>query len=258
MALLDARGLVVEASARRLLDGVSLSVKAGEIVAVIGPNGAGKSTLLRTVAGLGTTSRGEVLLGDRPLALLSRREVAARLAVVPQQVEIARGYDVRSLVATGRAPFQGSLLLSSAEDRRLVAEALDRCDLAGLADRPFERLSGGEQRRVIIARGLAQATPLLALDEPASSLDLRHAYALYELLRREVDERGLGVLLILHDLNAAARFADRVLVLDRGKEVASGPAGEVLRAPLLARVFGLPLHEGEVGGRRFFVPTGGG
>jgi iron complex transport system ATP-binding protein len=258
MTLLEVRGLVVEAGLRKLLAGVSLSVHPGELVAVIGPNGAGKSTLLRAIAGLRPASQGEISLGGRPLPSLTRREIAARLAVVPQQVEIARGHEVRSLVATGRAPFQGSLLLASADDRRRVDEAIERCSLRDLADRPFERLSGGEQRRVIIARGLAQAAPLLALDEPASSLDLRHAYALYALLRREVDERGLGVLLILHDLNAAARFADRVIVLDQGAEVASGVARDVLRAPLLSRVFGLPLHEGEAEGRRFFVPTGPG
>jgi iron complex transport system ATP-binding protein len=257
MTGLVARGVTVDYPDRgRVLEGVDLEVRPGELVAVLGPNGAGKSTLLRALAGTAVLAAGEVLLEGRALRSLARADIARDVAVVPQLVDVALGFRVDEVVAMGRAPHQGSLLVPSSDDRRRVTEALARCDLEGLAHRPVDRLSGGEQRRVAIARALCQGGRVLLLDEPTAYLDIRHARDLYELLRREVDERGLACLTILHDLNAAAQYADRVVLLADGRVVASGPVEEVMTYVRLKEVFDAELYVGvnEVEGTRYFVP----
>lgn len=222
-----------------VLRGVSLSVRSGELVAVLGPNGAGKSTLVRVLAGLHRPTSGRVTLGGVDVATLDRRGVAQRLAVVPQVTDVALGFRVREVVAMGRAPFQGALLAESDADRARVTEALTRCDLWEKAERPVDELSGGEQRLVAIARALAQDAPSLLLDEPGAHLDVRHAHAVYGLVRDEVDRRGLACVAVLHDLNAAARFADDLAVMRDGALIAHGPPAAVLTAPLLRAAFNI-------------------
>ena len=244
------------AGADGVLHDVSLAVRPGELVAILGPNGAGKSTLLRALAGTMPVAKGRVLVDGRDIAALSRKDVAARLAVVPQVVEVALGFRVRDVVAMGRAPHQNALLLASDVDRARVSDALARCDLAALADRRVDELSGGEQRLVAIARALAQDAPTMLLDEPGAHLDIRHAYDVYELLRQEIDQRELACVAVLHDLNAAAQFADRVVLLSAGRVVADGPIDEVMTYQRLREVFAADLYVGvnEIEGSRYFVP----
>ncbi|MBM4356603.1 MAG: ABC transporter ATP-binding protein [Deltaproteobacteria bacterium] len=230
--------------ARLVLEEVSLGLEPGSVTVVLGPNGAGKSTLVRVVAGLLRPRSGTVTFGELDLTGAARSEVARRVALVPQRSEIPEGFTVRAIVSMGRAPHQDRWQSLRPDDRRVVAEALAACELEALAERPFEALSGGEQQRVQLARALAQTTPVLLLDEAAAHLDVRHAVALHRRVRDLVRERGLACLAAMHDLNAAARFGDRVLLLREGRVVALGTPDEVMTAELLERTFGVAIEVG--------------
>ncbi|MEZ4294445.1 MAG: ABC transporter ATP-binding protein [Polyangiaceae bacterium] len=239
------------------LSGVSLNVEPGQICAVLGPNGAGKSTLVRLLSGALHPSRGSVSLFGADVSSLDRRSIAQRIAVVPQSVEVAFGFTVREVVSMGRAPHQGPWMRASSEDDAIVARALAACDLQHLASRPVMHLSGGEQKRVAIARALAQSARVLVLDEAASHLDIRHAVDLHEVVCREVAERRLVCIVVLHDLNAAARYADRVALLKSGRLVAWGTIEEVMTYRRLKEVFETELYVGvnELDNRRYFLPV---
>lgn len=238
------------------LRGVTLAVDPGEIVCVLGPNGAGKTTLVRVASGLLAPLRGEVRLLGRPLRELPRSEAARALAVVEQMQEIAGNFTVREVVAMGRAPHQGEWMRLSSRDGRVIDEALARCDVARLAHRPARALSGGEQKRVAVARALAQEPKVLLLDEPGAFLDVRHQLELYELLASEVRERRTACVVVMHDLNVAAQFADRVVLMKAGRVVASGSVADVMTWQILKETFDTDLYCGvnELTGARFFLP----
>lgn len=254
-AVIEARGVSAGYRGREVLRDVSLSVSGGELLAVLGPNGAGKSTLVRVLSGTLAPSAGQVFLGKDRLDGLSRREVARRLAVVPQESDVALGFTVREVVMMGRAPHQSGLLLARPEDESAVLEAMQRCELEELGERPVAELSGGERRRVTIARALAQGTGALLLDEPAAHLDVRHAVTVCALARREVDERGAACVAVLHDLAAASRWADRVVLLHSGRVRAAGACPEVLTEEILSETYGIHIRVGtDRDGSRYFVP----
>ncbi len=241
------------------LHGVDLTLSAGELVCVLGPNGAGKTTLLRVASGLLAPRAGHVDLLGSPVAGRTRAEVARSLAVVEQMQDlggIAGGFTVREVVAMGRAPHQGSWMRATKKDDAIVDDALRRCDLEGLATRPAHALSGGEQKRVGIARALAQEPEVMLLDEPGAFLDVRHQLDLYELLHAEVKERELACLVVMHDLNVAAQFADRVVLMKAGRVVAAGRVDEVMTYGTLKETFDADLYCGvnDVNGSRFFLP----
>jgi iron complex transport system ATP-binding protein len=238
------------------LCGIDLRVAAGEIVCVLGSNGAGKTTLVKVASGLLTPHSGEVRLLGEPLAARARGDVARFVAVVEQTQTIAGSFSVRDVVAMGRAPHQGSWMRPTADDARIVDDAMARCDVVELAARPANALSGGEQKRVAVARALAQEPKVLLLDEPGAFLDVRHQLDLYELLALEVKERRLACLVVMHDLNVAAQFADRVVLMRRGKIVADGSVASVMTGPILKEVFDVALHCGvnEANGAPFFLP----
>ncbi len=254
-AAIEALDVTAGYGADPVLAGVSVRVAPGELVALVGPNGAGKSTLVRVLAGTLAPRSGSVRLGSSDLASLGRAEVARRLAVCPQEAEVAFGFSVREVVMMGRAPYQGRLLLASDEDQEAVDEALATCELLALADRPVLTLSGGERRRVVVARAMAQRTRVLLLDEPAAHLDVRHTVAVFEQVRTLVTGRGVACLAVVHDLNAAVRWADRAVLLSRGAVYAEGPASEVLSVHNLEPVFGVALEAmRDEGGATYFVP----
>ncbi len=235
---------------------VSIVVSAGELLAVIGPNGAGKTTLIRVLTGLLPASPGEVRVFGRPLHELDRREIARRVAVVPQHTHVAFGFTVREVVAMGRAPHQGSMLLSTKTDREIVDSVLERTHLSSLAHRPVSGLSGGEQKRVAVARALAQQPDVLVLDEAGAHLDIRHRIELLSLVRHEIRERNLACLSVMHDLSEVAQNADRVAILHEGRIRAQGTVEQVMTYRILRETFGVDLYVGvnELDGTRYFIP----
>ena len=230
-----------------ILQSVTCEVERSELVAVVGPNGSGKTTLLRAMLGLMPLEHGGVLIDGRPVDQWSRRELAQIVGVVGQQEEAVFPLSVLETVMLGRYAHLGPLDSPGARDRATVQAALERCDITALADRSVDTLSGGEWKRVRIARALAQDPRALILDEPTASLDVRHEMELFELVRRLTDG-GLAGLVITHHLNLAARFADRIVLLNDGIVVTTGTPFEVLNQETLSRVFQWPVavtsHEG--------------
>jgi iron complex transport system ATP-binding protein len=222
------------------LNGVSCRVQESELMAVVGPNGSGKTTLLRALLGLVPVERGHVLLDGRPITRWPRRMVAQTVGVVSQQEEAVFPVTVADAVMMGRYAHLGALAAPGDRDRAAVRSALERCDISQLADRPIDSLSGGEWKRVRVARALAQEPRALLLDEPTASLDVRHEMELFELVRR-LAEGGIAGLVVTHHLNLAARFAHRILLLDRGELVAEGTPRDVLQRETLSRIFEWPL-----------------
>lgn len=256
---LEARSITVHypGAPHPALEEVSCLVEPGTLHAVLGPNGSGKSTLMRAL--LGTTRRmgGEARVGDRPVEAWDRRELARVVGAVTQHEPTAFPIRVRDVVAMGRYPHLGPLAPEGPRDREVVDRALERCDVARLADREVGTLSGGEHQRVRIARALAQEPSALVLDEPTASLDIRHEMEILRLLREAADG-GMAVLLITHHLDLAARFADRILLLGCGRVAARGTPGEVFRAETLEAVYGWPVEvrTDEVTGTPRVVPRG--
>ena len=259
--LLQLRGLkFTHASARSAcLAGVDLELRAGELVALIGPNGAGKSTLLRLAAGLLQPSSGEVRCRAGVVRDLSSRRRAKELALVPQGLVRWPGSRVEEFVAGGRYAHRGMLAAPGEADRVAITEALAAAGLVGEASRSLAELSGGQRQRALIARALAQETPLLLVDEPTNSLDPSHQLSIFEWLGRMTCE-GRGVLVVTHDLNLASQFATRLALLTEGRIVASGTPAEVLRPEVLAPVYGSRLRYGrlpsplEPGERPYVLP----
>ncbi|MGY1737406.1 ABC transporter ATP-binding protein [Geodermatophilus sp. SYSU D00684] len=224
---------------RVVVDGLDLALTDGSFTAVVGPNGCGKSTLLRALGRLLRPAAGQVLLDGRAIAKTPTREVARVLGLLPQTPVAPSGLTVADLVARGRHPHQSWLRQWSTEDEAVVAEALAWTDMSDLADRPVDELSGGQRQRAWISMALAQGTDLILLDEPTTYLDLSHQIDVLELVSRLHAERGRTVVVVLHDLNLAARYAQRLVAMRDGVLVASGTPHEVLTEQLLADVFDL-------------------
>jgi iron complex transport system ATP-binding protein len=210
-----------------VINGVDVVVPARSWVALIGPNGAGKTTLLRAVAGLVGYS-GTIEIGGRPALGMSRRRLSQLVAFLPQRPIMPEGVSVADYVSIGRTPYIPYWGTESAEDRAVVDDVLERLELAALAHRHIESLSGGESQRAVLARALAQRAEILLLDEPTSALDVGHQQQVMELIDQLRVEQGLTVLTALHDLTLAGQFASRLVLLDRGLVVSEGPAREVL------------------------------
>ncbi|UQT61761.1 heme ABC transporter ATP-binding protein [Streptomyces durmitorensis] len=238
-ALAEASGLRVRLGGREVLAGVSLTARAGEVLALVGPNGAGKSTLLAALAADLPADEGAVRVCGRPTTAWAARELALRRAVLPQAAALSFPFAVEDVVRMGRAPWAGTA--REDEDDRVVREAMAATEVSEFATRPFSALSGGERARVALARVLAQRAPLLLLDEPTAALDLRHQ----ELVLRVCRERaaaGDAVVVVLHDLGLAAAYADRVAVLQGGGIAAEGRPVEVFTGELLSEVYRQPVE----------------
>jgi iron complex transport system ATP-binding protein len=240
-----------------VLNDVDLRLEAGELVALLGANGSGKTTLLRLLSGALLPDAGAVEVAGRPIGEWPRTALARRVAVLPQHLELPDGFRVAELVAMGRAPHATRLFASTAEDEEAVDRALRDADARDLADRYPHQLSGGERQRVLVAMALAQEPELLLLDEPTLHLDLAHQVALLAQLRRLHAQRNLTVLAVLHDLNLAAAFAPRIVLLDGGRLVADGPPDEVLTPTRIRAVFGVRMEALRgADGRRHLVHAG--
>lgn len=236
--MLEARSVAVRHGRRTVLAGVDLTLRPGELALLAGRNGAGKSTLLRVAVGAQRPDAGTVLLDGRPVLAWEPKARARRAAYVPQEADVPFEFTGRELVTMGRHPHRGRFDPLRAEDVAAVGRALAAVDGTEFADRPVTTLSGGELRRIAVARALASEAPLLLLDEPSSNLDLEHALALAALLRR-LAGTGRGLLVASHDVNLLAPFAHRAVLLHEGRVHADGPPEEVLSPAHMAAVFGV-------------------
>jgi iron complex transport system ATP-binding protein len=242
LPMLEARRVSFSYDGRRFVVlEASLSTERGEFWGLIGPNGAGKSTLLRLLTGSLRPARGEVCLEGRPLAAFARHEIARRIAFVPQKTTAAFPFSVFEMVLMGRQPYAGLAVFEDERDIALAEQALQRMGIAGLRDKTYQELSGGEQQLVVLARALAQDTPILILDEPVSFLDLRHQWEILSMLD-ELARRGRTVLATFHDLNAAARWCSRLALMVNGRIVEAGAPPDVLREDLLRDAYGIAVE----------------
>jgi iron complex transport system ATP-binding protein len=251
--LLEATSLNITLAARPVLHGVSVTLDAGEVVALVGPNGSGKTTLLR--AALGHVKTDGVTWMGTPLAQWKPRELSRAIAYMPQTPTYEPGDRVVEVLRLGRSPHHGLLGLETAHDEKVLSDVARDLELTDLLDRPLDTLSGGQRQRVFLGRCLVQEPRAVLLDEPATFLDLRHQVELYRLLRQFATQSGLGVLMASHDLNLAATHADRVLVLKSGRLLASGRTAEVMTEPIMSEAFDLPMRRITVDGRHAIIPV---
>lgn len=241
-----------------VIDGLDLDVLQGTVTAIIGPNGCGKSTLLRALGRLLRPSFGQVVLDGKRIDRLPTRAVAKVLGILPQSPQAPEGLTVADLVARGRHPHQAWYRQWSRDDEEAVAQALAWTGMSEFAERPVDQLSGGQRQRAWLSMALAQGTDLLLLDEPTTFLDLAHQIEILDLIRRLHRDAGRTVVMVLHDLNLAARYADRLVAMRDGRIVAEGTPAAVLTEPLLAEVFGLAARvvDDPVTGTPLVVPVG--
>jgi iron complex transport system ATP-binding protein len=239
-ALLTARGVSYVIDDAQLVDDVDIEVAPGELLAVLGPNGAGKSTFLSLLSGDLVPSEGSVYYSDTAAATLGDSERAVKRAVFSQRAPIDVPFTARSVVSLGRYPHRHDDSFTPEEDLAFVSSAMETTDTGHLANRTYSTLSGGERTRVAIARVLAQATPIVLLDEPTTALDVYHQERILQILRSTADQ-GRAVVVVLHDLNSAATYADRLMVMDGGRVLTQGSVDEVLDAALLTEVYGIPM-----------------
>ena len=240
--MLSIRSLNVNYGSRRILHDVSFNIGKGEIVGLIGPNGSGKTTLIRAISGVLPIASGQVQVGEKDLTDISFQQRARLLAVVPQARDLPEMCTVWQTVLLGRTPYLNWLGKLMPEDRQRVIWALERTSTLPLKDRLVGELSGGEQQRVMLARALAQETPILLLDEPTSHLDINHQAHLLDLVVELTQENNLAVLMALHDLNLAALYSHRIILLVEGRIQAFGVPREVLTPTLLSSAYQLPLN----------------
>jgi iron complex transport system ATP-binding protein len=225
--------------ARSVVDGVSLNVSRGTIVGLLGPNGSGKTTLLRLLSGTLIPDRGRVLLDGQAISLMSRRDLARRIAVVPQETHSAFDYSALEIVMMGRYPHLGAFELEGASDLGIARRAMADTGTAGFEDRRFAALSGGEKQRVVIAGALAQASDVLLLDEPTASLDLGFQFEIAALLSRLNRDRGTTMVVSTHDLNLAATLCTELVLLKEGRVIVQGPTDAVLTPAHVRDLYGV-------------------
>ena len=239
--MLEALDITVKYDERVAVAGVSLSARPGKLTVVIGPNGAGKSTLMRALNGARAVAGGEILLDGKPLRSYARRAVGRRIAVVAQEAELRFPVTVTEFVLGGRYAWSsvGAWGWETERDVMVAREVLRETELEEFGSRLMSELSGGERQRAVLARALATEAGILLLDEPTANLDLAHQATLLQLVRARCDQKSAAAVVVTHDINLAAEFADRIMLLDGGRAVAVGEPREVLTPGLLAQVFGV-------------------
>ena len=245
------------AGAPLVVDGVTVRLADGALAGILGPNGSGKTTLLRLLSGTRVPSSGRVLLDDRPLDRLSRREAARQIAVVPQETELAFEYRAIEIVLMGRHPHLGVFTVEGPDDVKIAQEAMASTGTNHLADRMFHELSGGEKQRVVIAAALAQSANLLLLDEPTASLDLGYQLEISSLLQQLNRDHGVTMAISTHDLNLAASICRELILMRDGRVLAAGPTKEVLTPENVKRLYDVEadVHVNDATGHMTVVPV---
>ncbi|HHW7507104.1 ABC transporter ATP-binding protein [Mannheimia haemolytica] len=227
---------------RKLLSNISLNLSKGRLYGVIGHNGSGKSTLMRLLSGDITPTSGSILVDGLPLHQLSTKEAAKHIAYLPQRLPEAADFLVQELVALGRFPYQKWLQKPTEFDVQIVEQAMESTSVTQFAKQPVNSLSGGEKQRVWLAMCLAQQTPYLLLDEPLAALDIVYQVEVMQLIRKLVNEQGLTVIIIIHDINLASQFCDEIIALKQGELCIQGSVDEIMQEQKLLEIFGLKLH----------------
>ena len=238
-----------------VVDGLTLAIPRGQLLGVIGPNGAGKSTVMRLLVGLLRPDRGRITVAERDVHRTPRRELARLIAAVTQEEAIEFPFTALEVVLMGRTAYLGPLGFERPADLDAARAAMESTGVSALADRPLHALSGGERKRVLLARALAQDTEVLALDEPAAALDIHHQIAIFDLLA-ERRRKGVTVLVVVHDLNLAAAYCDRLLLVRPGASAIAGTVEEILTYRRVREAFGVEVYVGvnEITGHRFLLP----
>ena len=255
---LHAQQVTLSYGDRTVVEALDLDIAPGRITAIVGANGCGKSTLLRALARLLAPKQGRVLLDGEPIGARPTKQVARVVGLLPQSPLAPEGITVADLVGRGRHPHQRLLARWNAHDHEAVAEALAATDTTELAERSIDELSGGQRQRVWVAMALAQQTDILLLDEPTTFLDIAHQIEVLDLLAELGRTRGTTIVMVLHDLNLAARYADELVAMCEGRIVAGGPPSQVLDADLVQQVFGIRSHviDDPVSGGPLVIPVG--
>jgi len=225
----------------RVLRGVTARIREGEFVGIVGPNGAGKTTLLKVLNGVLIPSSGEAKILDREVRAYTARELARRVATVPQRTTIDFAFTVWDIVLMGRYPHAGFLGGETRRDHEIARRVMDQTGIAGLALRSFGELSGGEQQRVVLARALVQEPDVLLLDEPTAHLDISFQKDILDLLHAINADQDLTVIMVIHDLNLASLYCDRLILLRDGEAVGDGPPGDLVRPEVIQAIFGSPV-----------------
>jgi iron complex transport system ATP-binding protein len=255
--MIEIKSVSLVREGQRVLDAIDLSLPKGGITALVGPNGAGKSTLLSLGARLLPLQNGSITIDGLPVSSTPGKVLAKKLAILRQDPGPPPRVSVREMVGFGRFPHSGGRM--TAEDRALVAEALDRFELTDLASRSLDRLSGGQRQRVMVAMTYAQGSDYILLDEPLNNLDMYHARKLMIELRRLADETGRTIVIVLHDINHAAASANRIIAMKDGRIEADGTPPMIMRTEVLEAIYGFPVEVVEAGGMRLalqYAPSG--
>ena len=241
---------------RPVLSNVSLNVRRGEFVGILGPNGSGKTTLLKIISGTLKSDSGQITVNGSRIETIGRRELARKIAVVPQENTIPFSFTALEVVLMGRASFLPFFGFETHDDIAIAKKAMELTDIIHYADRSIQELSGGEKQRVIVARALAQQADILLLDEPTTFLDIRHQMDLYRLIKNKNTNYGLTVITVVHDINLASSFCNRIIFLKNGKIVADGTPHEVVRYAKIRDVFETEVYVGinDLTGMPYYVP----
>ena len=233
--------VLLERNQRKILDIPQLSIPSDKLTVILGHNGSGKTTLMQCLARQITADRGQVLFNGQPLRDFSQRTLAQQIAFLPQHLPTSSGLTVTQLVELGRFPWRGIWGKQQVEDKQIIQQAIVQVGISDFQQQYLEALSGGERQRAWIAMLLAQQSPVLLLDEPTSALDIAHQYELMNLLQQLNRDTGQGMILILHDINLAARFADHIIALKQGQVLFQGPPSELMESQQLEALYGIPM-----------------
>jgi iron complex transport system ATP-binding protein len=237
--MLEINNLNFNYETNQVLEKVNFTITDGEFVGIIGPNGAGKSTLLKIIDGILPCHRNQVRLNDRAISGYTRKQLAKLISYLPQETEFVFSYTVEEVVQMGRFPYLMGIGYYSAEDEQIIADALAIMDIERFTHRHFNELSGGEKQRVLIASALVQQPRIILLDEPTSALDLHHQIEIYKILKGQQESQKLTVIVVTHDINLAAQYCDRMILLHRGRIICDGAPDEVLKFQTLQDIFGV-------------------
>ena len=242
MNLIDIDNLNFSYGDNPVLQNISMHVMPSEFISIIGPNGAGKSTLLKLIDGIYLNPDSRILINGSHVGSMSRKNLARQVAYLPQEIDLTFAYSVEEVVKMGRFPYLHGIQLYSEKDDKIVNYSMDLLDIVQFRSRSFQELSGGEKQRVMIASALAQEPKILLLDEPTSALDLHHQIEIYQILKVQQEKRQLTVIVVTHDINLAAQFCGRMILIDKGKIIRDGTPDEVLKFQVLQKIFGVKVY----------------